>query len=46
MVYNGKPTRQWSLRDKMVSPTAALESIILTAVIDMKEGRDIMTNDT
>jgi len=28
-----------------VSPTAALESIMLTAVIDAKEGHDVMCMD-
>jgi hypothetical protein len=34
MVYNGKPTREWLSREDSVSPTAALESIMPTAVID------------
>ena len=45
MVYNGKPTREWLSREDAASPTAALESIILTGVIDAKEGRDVMTCD-
>jgi hypothetical protein len=45
MVYNGKPTREWlSLKDA-ASPTAALESIMITGVIEAKEERDIMTCD-
>ena len=36
MVYNGKPTREWLSREDSASPTAALESIMLTAVIDVK----------
>ena len=45
MVYNGKPTREWLSREDSASPTAALESIMITAVIDAHEGRDIMTAD-
>jgi len=45
MVYNGKPTREWLSREDSASPTAALESIMLTAVVDAKEGRDVMTAD-
>jgi hypothetical protein len=44
-VYNGKPTREWLSREDSSSPTAALESIMLTAVIDAYEGRDVMTCD-
>jgi hypothetical protein len=36
MVYNGKPTRECSLREDSTSPTAALESIMLTAIVDAK----------
>jgi hypothetical protein len=45
MVYNGKPTREWLSREDSASPTAALESIMLTAVIDAHEGRNVMTCD-
>ena len=45
MVYNGKPTREWLSREDSTSPTAALESIMLTAIVDAKEGRDVMTAD-
>ena len=38
MVYNGKPTREWLSREGLASPTAALESIMLTAVIEAHEG--------
>ena len=38
MVYNGKPTREWLTSKDSASPTAALESIMLTAVIDTHEG--------
>jgi hypothetical protein len=45
MVYNGKPTREWLSREDAASPTVALESIMLTAIIDAKEKRDVMTAD-
>jgi hypothetical protein len=45
MVYNGKPTREWLSREDSASPTAALESIMLTAAIDMHEKRDVMCVD-
>ena len=45
MVYNGKPTREWLSREESASPTAATESIILTAFIDTYEQRDVMTAD-
>jgi hypothetical protein len=45
MVYNGKPTREWMSREDSTSPTAALESIMLTAIVGAKEGRDVMTCD-
>ena len=42
---NGKPTREWLGREETASPTAHLESICLTAVIDAYEGRDAMSAD-
>jgi hypothetical protein len=45
MVYNGKPTREWPSREDSTSPTAAFESIMLTAVIDAHEERGVMTCD-
>jgi hypothetical protein len=45
MVYNGKPTREWLLREDAASPTAALESIMITGVIEAKEERDVMRCD-
>ena len=45
MVNNGKLTREWLTREDSASPTAALESIMLTAVIDAHEGQDIMCAD-
>jgi hypothetical protein len=45
MVYNGKPTREWLMREDSASPMAALESIMLTAVIDAHKECDTMTVD-
>jgi hypothetical protein len=45
MVYNGKPTRQWLGKDEASAPTASLESIMLTAIMDAKENRDVMSAD-
>ena len=44
-VYNGKPSRNWIGKEDSASPTAALESVMLTCVIDAHEGRDVMCND-
>jgi hypothetical protein len=43
LIYNGKPTREWMQKDKTASPTASLETVILTGVIDAKEGQSTMT---
>jgi hypothetical protein len=45
MVYNGKPTREWLSREDSARSTAALKSIMLTAVIDAHEERDVMMCD-
>jgi hypothetical protein len=45
LVYNGKPTRGWLSREECMSPTAALESIVLTCMIEAHEGRDVMSAD-
>ena len=45
MVANGKPSREWLTRGDSASPTAALESILLTTAVDSKEGRDVMSAD-
>ena len=45
LVYNGKPTRDWLSREDSASPTASLESLMLTAIVDAKEKRDVMTGD-
>jgi Reverse transcriptase (RNA-dependent DNA polymerase) len=44
-VYNGKPTRKWKAKDESASPTASLESVMILAVIDAKERRDVMSGD-
>jgi hypothetical protein len=43
LVYNGNPTREWPSREDSVSPTAALESRMLTSFIDAHEERKVMT---
>jgi hypothetical protein len=45
LVYNGKPTREWLSKEEAASPTASLEGIMLTAIIDAKEKRDVMSAD-
>jgi hypothetical protein len=45
MVYNGKPTREWLSKEDNASPTVSLESLFLTAIVDAKEGRDVMSCD-
>ncbi|MGC8497872.1 MAG: hypothetical protein ACP5NL_07805, partial [Thermoplasmata archaeon] len=45
MVYSGKPTREWLSREDAASPTVALESIMLTAIVDAKEKLNVMTAD-
>ena len=44
-MYNGKPTRQYLDREDTASPTVALESIMLTTIVDANEERDVMTVD-
>ena len=43
MVYNGKPTREWLSREDSASPAAALESIMLTAMINLIKECNIMS---
>ena len=45
MVCNGKPTREWLTKEESASPTVSLESVFLLAIIDAKEGRDVMSAD-
>ena len=42
---NGSKQRQWMDKRTTTSPTVALESILLTCVIDAKEERDVATVD-
>jgi hypothetical protein len=42
---DGSKQRSWMEREETSSPTAQVESILLTAVIEAKEGRDVMTAD-
>ena len=44
-MYNGKPTREWLSKQDSASPTISTESLMITATIDAKENRDIMTAD-
>jgi hypothetical protein len=45
LVYNGRPTREWVSKEDATPPTASLEGIMLTAIIDAKENRDVMSAD-
>ena len=45
LVYNGAKSREWHSKQDSTSPTVQLESIMLTALIDAHEGRDVMTAD-
>ena len=45
MVYNDKPTQQWLGKEDNMSPTASLVGILLTAMVDAHEERDIMTTN-
>ena len=45
LVYNGKPTRSWLSKEDTSSPTVTMEGIFLTAIIDAKEGRDVLSAD-
>ena len=42
---NGSTQREYMEREDSASPTVATEAILLTAAIDAKQGRDIMTSD-
>lgn len=42
---NGSTQRSYMEREEVTSPTVSTESIMLTAVIDAKEGRDVATCD-
>ena len=45
IVYNGAPTRKYYDDVDTSSPTATLEGIFLTAMIDTHEGRDVISSD-
>jgi hypothetical protein len=45
LVYNCKPTRERLSKKEAASPTASLEAILLTSVVDVKESRDVMSAD-
>jgi hypothetical protein len=42
---DGSKQRSWMYREETSSPTAQVESILLTAVIEAKEARDVVTAD-
>ena len=42
---NGSIQRAWIPKEDTAAPTASLEAVFLTAVIDAKEGRDVATID-
>ena len=42
---NGGIQRNWMNKEETASPTTALESVLLTGVIDAKEKRDVATLD-
>ena len=42
---NGSTQREYVSKEEASSPTAITESLLLTATIDAKEGRDVMTAD-
>ena len=42
---NRKKQRIWTDKNNTSSPTVSTEAVLLTAVIDAKEGRDVMTSD-
>ena len=44
-IYNGKPTWEWLSKENSASPTASLEAILLTVIIDTGKERDITTID-
>ena len=44
-VFDGSKTREWLSKEETASPTASIESVFLTGVIDANEGRDVMTAD-
>ena len=45
LVYDGSKTRPWIDKEDTASPTPYQESIMLTAAIDVKEGRKVLIAD-
>ena len=45
MVFNGKGTRDWLTKEETSSPAVSTEAVMMTATIDAKEQRDIMSID-
>jgi len=45
MCANGSTQREYIDRDDAASPTTSTDSILITSVIDAKQGRDVMTVD-
>ena len=44
-MFNEKQSRVWTTKEETDSPTSANETIVITAEIDDKEGRDVMEVD-
>ena len=44
-VFNRAKTRDWMSKEDTASPTAGVDSIILTVTIDTHENRDVMSTD-
>ena len=44
-VANGSVQRRWMEHEDTASPTTALESVLLSATINAREGRDVATVD-
>ena len=45
MCVQWKPTQDWLMCEDTSSPTALLESVMLTAAVDAHENRDVMMAD-
>ena len=41
-----RSSKIWTDKNYTSSPTVSTEAVLLTSVIDAKEGRDVMTSDT
>ena len=42
---DGRPQREWMSKEDTTSPTVATQALILSCMIDAKEGRDVATAD-